>query len=581
MSEQFNLNNRYQFMGLIGKGRLGDVYRASDNFFRREVALKMIRKETTSPEFLQYFSTRYAQHVAMLSKMNNPSIIKTYDFTMLNGAPAWTMDLYSGASYAQYTGKPMPVEQAANLLIPVADALTYAHNYGMIHGNLKPGNILIDNNQNPVLTDFALTQWLSENGHGYGQFEANAGIGSPEYLSPEQAQGGMMDARSDVYSLGIMFYELVTGRRPFSALSPLETMAHQVNDQIQSPRYYVRNISQQAEQFIYQATAKNPAQRISSMSEAAMILRSLSTPSAAGQYYPPASYYNANVPNEDEDDDDGSFGEKFSAAFGNFSKNKNAKYIAVVLGILILAGIVIAIVSGNNRKIQTMNAAATQQAIDMQETQNAVMANVELMHQQTADAEREFTHQTEVAAADATAAAALAATPTPEQLMMIPTIPAASIPTAVAQSSGRFQSQSPADGTSYIKGEAFNVVWTIENTGSTDWTDSFKIKFDGGTNFTVGNITEKYIGTYIWPNGASGISLPCIAPMMDGTYTMVWHVEDENGNTIPNISLSITIKAVDGVLTPTPLPEGAATPTWTAVPEEQGIWDPELGEYVK
>ena len=267
MSEQFNLNNRYQFMGLIGKGRLGDVYRASDNFFRREVALKMIRKETTSPEFLQYFSTRYAQHVAMLSKMNNPSIIKTYDFTMLNGAPAWTMDLYSGASYAQYTGKPMPVEQAANLLIPVADALTYAHNYGMIHGNLKPGNILIDNNQNPVLTDFALTQWLSENGHGYGQFEANAGIGSPEYLSPEQAQGGMMDARSDVYSLGIMFYELVTGRRPFSALSPLETMAHQVNDQIQSPRYYVPNISQQAEQFIYQATAKNPAQRISSMSE--------------------------------------------------------------------------------------------------------------------------------------------------------------------------------------------------------------------------------------------------------------------------------------------------------------------------
>ena len=571
MSEKFNLNNRYQFMGMIGKGRMGDVYRASDNFFRREVALKMIRKETASPEFLQYFSTRYAQYITMLAKLNNPSIIKTYDFTSLNGVPAWTMDLYSGASYAQYTGKQMTVEQAANLLIPVADALTYAHNYGMFHGNLKPSNILIDNNQNPVLTDFGLTQWLSENGHGYGQFEANAGIGSPEYLSPEQAQGGMMDARSDVYSLGIMFYELVTGRRPFAAISPLETMARQVSDQIQSPRNFAPNISQQAEQFIYQATAKNPAQRISSMSEAAMILRSLSTPSAAGAYYPPASYYNQNVPNEDEDDDDGSFREKFGAAVGTFRKNKNAKYIAIALGVLVLAGIVIAIVAGNNRKIQEMNAASTQQAIQQVETQNAVLANVEKLHQQTAAAEEEFARQTQIAEKDAAAAAALAATPTPEPFM-IPTIPAASIPTAVAQSTGRFQSQTPVDGANFIKGEAFNVVWTIENTGTTDWTDSFKIKFDGGTNFTVGNITEKYIGTYIWPNGASGITLPCIAPQMNGTYSMVWHIEDENGNEIPNISLSITINAIDGVLTPTPLPEGAITPTWTSIPDDGNFY---------
>ena len=84
MGEQFNLNNRYQFMGLIGKGKMGDVYRAADNFFRREVALKMVRRETTSPEFLQYFSVRYAQTVGMLGKLNNPSIIKTYDFISLN-----------------------------------------------------------------------------------------------------------------------------------------------------------------------------------------------------------------------------------------------------------------------------------------------------------------------------------------------------------------------------------------------------------------------------------------------------------------------------------------------------------------
>ena len=78
MSEQFNLNNRYQFMGLIGKGRLGDVYRAADNFFRRDVALKMLRKETCTPEFLQYFSSRYTQQISMLAKLNQPSIIKVF-----------------------------------------------------------------------------------------------------------------------------------------------------------------------------------------------------------------------------------------------------------------------------------------------------------------------------------------------------------------------------------------------------------------------------------------------------------------------------------------------------------------------
>ena len=554
MSEQFNLNNRYQFMGLIGKGRMGDVYRAADNFFRREVALKMLRRETTSPEFLQYFSGRYTQTVAMLGKLNNPSIIKTYDFTSLNDTPAWTMDLYSGLSYAQYVGKPMPVEQAANLLIPVADALTYAHQYGVIHGNLKPSNILIGNDQNPVLTDFGLAQWLSENGHGYGQFEAAAGIGSPEYLAPEQAQGMMADARTDVYSLGILFYELITGRKPFSAMNPLEIMSRQVSDQLPSPRYYVPNISQQAEQFIYQTTMKNPTQRMSSMSEAAMVLRSLSNPVAAGTYYPPASYYNTSAPTEDDDDDE-SFGGKVRSAMETFKSNKNAKLISGIIGLLVIAGVVLLIVSGNNKKIETMNANATQEAIMVEETQNAVMAMIEGQRQQTQEAEQLIAKQTQDAidAAAAAATAAAAAAPTPEPVI-VPTV-AQVAPTAVVTASGRFQSQTPADNTNFIMGEAFTVSWTMENTGSTNWEADYKLVFDGGTNFTVGAITEQYTNTPIWPNGSAPISLSCIAPLAPGQYTMYWHIEDSNGNTIPAAAnLSIIINAVEGVLTPTPAP---------------------------
>ena len=541
-------------MGLIGKGRFGDVYRSADNFFRREVALKMLRRETASPEFLQYFSTRYAQQVAMVGKLNNPSIIKTYDFTSLNGVPAWTMDLYSGTSYSQYAGKPMPVEQAADLLIPVADALSYAHQYGVFHGNLKPSNILIGNNQNPVLTDFGQTQWLRDNGRGYGQFEADAGIGSPEYLAPEQAQGGNIDARTDVYSLGIIFYEMVTGRRPFSAMSPLETMARQISDQLPSPRYYVPNISQQAEQFLYQATAKNPDQRIGSMSEAAMMLRALSNPVSNGAYYPPASYYNTSAPVEEDDDDDESLGEKLNSALGVVKRNKSAKYIGVAIALLALAAIVILIVSGNNKKIEQMNAAATQEAIMVEETKNAVIALVESQKKQTQEAEELAAKQTKEAEEAAAAATAAAVPPTAEPAS-VPTAAPAVVPTAATVAAGRFQGQTPADGSSFIMGEAFTVSWYMENTGTTNWGEDFKLVFDGGTNFTVGQITEQYTNTIIYPGGAAPLSLSCIAPLVPGQYIMYWHVEDNNGNTVPSAAnLSISIHAVDGVLTPTPVP---------------------------
>lgn len=552
MSEQFNLNNRYQFMGLIGKGRIGDVYRTADTFFRREVALKMLHKDNMPAEFLQYFANRYAQQIAVFAKLNNPNIIKTYDFTSLNGVPAWTMDLYSGANFSQYTRNKMPVEQAANLLIPVADALTYAHSYGVVHGNLKPGNILLGNNQEPILTDFGLAQWLSENGHGYSRLEASAGIGSPEYLAPEQAQGMPADARSDVYSLGIIFYEMITGRRPFTAMDPLETMSHQVTDQLPSPRYFVPNISQQAEQFLYMATAKNPAQRISSMSEFAMTLRSLSSSSGAGAFYPPASYY-GSMPSEDDDDDDDDEGlmDKIKASAKNIKNNKNAKIILIALLALIVIAIILLIVSGNNKKIQSMNATATQEAISIQQTQEAVVAMIEEQQRQTVEAEEQFALETQQAIDAQATAEALAAIPTaaPVELPVAPE----SIPTAVPQVSGRFQSQTPADGSNYVIGAAFTVSWVIENTGGTNWTDEYKLVFDSGVNFAANMITEKRTNVFIYPGGAAGIELPCTAPLVPGNYTMQWHVEDEKGNTVMP-RLTININAVDGVLTATPEP---------------------------
>ena len=576
MTEQLNNNSRYQFAGLIGKGRLGDVYRVGDNFFRREAALKMLRKETASPEFIQYFGARYSQLIAALGTLSNQSIIHTYDFTYINNVPAWTMDLLPGNSFAQYSGQQMPVEQAANLLIPVADALSYAHQCGFVHGNLKPSNILISANQTPVLTDFGLAMWLSENGHGYGTYEANCGIGSPEYLAPEQAQGMAADARTDVYSLGIIFYELVTGRRPFSAVSPLDTMARQVSDQLPSPRYFVPTISQQAEQFLYQATAKNPAGRMSTMGEFGMTLRTLASGTQSGAYYPPASYYTNAIPSEDdEDDDDENLGAKIKAKAAKLKGNKNAMIIGIAIIALAVVGIIIGIIVNNNSQIQAMNATSTQDAVQVEQTKEAVIQDAENKTNATATAAANIIiSQTEEAAAVQTQAALDALQPSATPIPVSELTDSSTSPTAVATGSGRFQSQTPADGSNFILGEGFNVVWTLENTGSSTWTTDYKLIFNSGTNFSKGLVTEVALSEYVWPGGALGITLPCTAPTTLGNYNMQWYLADENGNTVFT-PLTISINVIDGELTATPSPTETPEPT---VAEDDSYYDADSGE---
>ena len=191
------------------------------------------------------------------------------------------------------------------------------------------------------------------------------------------------------------------------------------------------------------------------------------------------------------------------------------------------------------------------------------MAMIEGQRQQTQEAEQMAAAKTQEAieaTATAAAATAAAAIPTTDPIQF-PVNPM-SVPTAVSTAKGRFQSQSPADNTNFIMGQAFTVTWNMENTGSTNWDYNFKLVFDGGTNFTVGQITEKVTEAEIWPGGAAGISLSCIAPMYPGAYTMSWHVEDTNGSTVFS-PLTITINAVEGVLTPTPgpTPDGYLAPT--------------------
>lgn len=568
MTEYYNNNaNRYQFLGVIGKDRLADIYAAKDLMGQKEVAIKVLHTENLSPEFLQYFNGRFPQDAGQVARLNHPNIVKIFDFTILNNAPAWVMERLSGQSYQQFCGQQLPEAQAAAMLAPVADALAYAHQFGVVHGNLKPFDILLNNMNQPVLTGFAETRWLSEPGHSFGNFEANAGIGSPEYLAPEQAQGMPVDGRTDVYSLGVILYELITGRKPFSSVSPMETMIHQVNDQLPSPRYFVPNVSPNMEQLLYRAMAKNPAERIS-MAEFSQMLRSFSgamPQNANNGYYPPASYYadTASVGAEDyEDDSEGSFLKKFLAS-------KRNKIILAAAAAVIVAGVVLAVVLGNNAKKAKQEAeyaSMTQSVMEMEATQTAVFA--EISAEKTAAAEEQGMILRETEAAVESSQLQIIPTAAPLPVYEPETVEV--LPTAVPSYMGHYWEQDPNDGVEKIAGEGFTMAFHVINDGNKEWPMTFKLKFVAGTNFAKDQQTEVNIPEIVYGN--SWLKVPCQAPWTTGTYTTQWALYDENDNVVIDY-LSLTIKVVSGSLTATPDPNAGSSEKSEGVEPTEDFFD--------
>ncbi|HWQ47251.1 MAG TPA: protein kinase, partial [Longilinea sp.] len=189
------------------------------------------------------------------------------------------MPFIEGGTLKQFLGSPIPFQQAAQMLIPIANALESAHQMGIIHRDVKPANILITANGSPMLSDFGIAKILQRNEDEptTSLTGTGVGIGTPEYMSPEQGQGLPVDGRTDVYSLGIVFYEMVAGRKPFRADTPLAVLYKHVNEPLPPIRQYVPHIPNQVESLITVALAKDPASRFASMKAMATALGSLMT----------------------------------------------------------------------------------------------------------------------------------------------------------------------------------------------------------------------------------------------------------------------------------------------------------------
>lgn len=266
---------KVQIGEMIARGGMAEVYYGEHTFLNRKVAVKIMRDHVDED---QETRARFEREARVMANLSHPNIIQIFDYDLADGRPCIVMELVTGTSLGAYLkslqkrGEKLSYEEIARLLVPIASAIDYAHDQNIVHRDIKPANILLRPKTGvfqlhdplpldiePVLTDFGLVRLLDST----IQTSTGTVSGTPAYMSPEQARGDKVDRKTDIYSLGVVLYEMLAGVVPFDAESSFGVLMKHLND----PPPPIAGISSDLQAVINRALAKEPSQRYQSASD--------------------------------------------------------------------------------------------------------------------------------------------------------------------------------------------------------------------------------------------------------------------------------------------------------------------------
>jgi serine/threonine-protein kinase len=254
----------YEIRGELGRGGMGVVYRGYDPRLQRDVAIKVLRPDLMADPAVRQ---RFLNEARSAARLHHPNLLPVFDVGEADGAPYMVMRFIEGGDLSDaLAGRgPLPWSQAEPLLRGLAGAIDHAHAHGVIHRDLKPANVLLGPEHEPLLTDFGIARIADAAGRGLTQ--TGMMLGTPEYLSPEQAYGQTVDHRSDLYSFGVMAYQILTGRVPFEADTPFGVALAHVQSPPPDPRALDPTMPLGRALALQRMMAKQPAERYASASE--------------------------------------------------------------------------------------------------------------------------------------------------------------------------------------------------------------------------------------------------------------------------------------------------------------------------
>lgn len=250
------LSDRYRIDRRLAVGGMGTVYIATDQRLGREVAVKVLKEELAHDD---RFVERFRREARAAGALTHPNVANVYDFAEDKGQHYMVMELAHGRDLARVLREegPLSPERSALITAQIANALQHAHSAGLVHRDIKPANVIVDDNNRAKVTDFGIARAVGES----TLTATGSVLGTAHYISPEQAGGGEVGPASDIYSLGIVLYEMLTGSLPFTGDSAIGVAMRHVSDQVPAPSELNPEVSRELDDVVSRATEKDPARR--------------------------------------------------------------------------------------------------------------------------------------------------------------------------------------------------------------------------------------------------------------------------------------------------------------------------------